>query len=203
MIQQVNLYRPVPQVGLTLDPGMMLRAVAALAFALAATTAYLALARSWSASAAGRLEARLGERQAELARLARVIESELSPGRVQDRAQALESERAAKQAVLAELDAGTIGRTQGFSRELRALSAGRVEGVWLTRFAFLEGGSQLVLAGRALRADDVPRLFERLGQSDALAGTEFREFRLTRERTAAPLDFEARTRAGEAEEKPS
>lgn len=203
MIQQVNLYQPSLSAPEPLAPHWMARALLALVLALVAATGYFALARRWSESAVGSLERQLEARQAELARLARAIEAQLGESTYAERARALEQDRASKRALLDQLANGSLDRVEGFSRELRALSAGRVEGVWLTRFAFSRGGSELVLSGHALRAEDIPLLLEQLGQTETFAGTEFREFRLSRPERGAALSFEARTRPAEPASEPA
>ncbi|HET7199599.1 MAG TPA: PilN domain-containing protein, partial [Burkholderiales bacterium] len=71
-----------------------------------------------------------------------------------------------------------------YSEYLRAFARQTVQGVWLTGIQISEGGEQLSLTGRAVRADLVPVLIGRLRQEPVLRGR--------------PLDALAITRTGSA-----
>jgi hypothetical protein len=84
--------------------------------------------------------------------------------------------------VLAALETGGLGDPDGFSRYLTALAKQRVDGVWLTRIAVSAADSQLVLAGRMLRAELLPAYIRVLNRDEALRGKRFGELRLVTQR---------------------
>jgi hypothetical protein len=86
---------------------------------------------------------------------------------------AIESEVVALEAVAARLGAGALGRTTGFTSQLRALARGSTDGVWLTGIRFDNAGAQIALEGKALDAARVPLLIERLRRAPEFAGTTF------------------------------
>src|SRR5262252_8789507 len=86
---------------------------------------------------------------------------------------AVESEVVALEAVATRLGAGALGRTTGFTAQLRALARGNTDGVWLTGIRFDNAGAQIALEGKALDAARVPTLIERLRRAPEFAGTTF------------------------------
>lgn len=82
-----------------------------------------------------------------------------------------EAEVVALEAVAAQLSAGLLGRTTGFTAPLRALATGRTDGVWLTAVRFDNAGAQVALEGKALDAARVPALIERLRRLPQFSGT--------------------------------
>ncbi len=97
-----------------------------------------------------------------------------------ERKKALEASLAGQTQALAAFDAGTLGRTEGYSDLLRALARISMEGVWLTRVQFAEGSGELSLTGRATRAELLPAYLERLRSDDALRGQAFSRLEVTR-----------------------
>jgi Tfp pilus assembly protein PilN len=102
-----------------------------------------------------------------------------------ERKKTLDASLASQTQALAALDSGALGRAQGYSELLRALARVSMEGVWLTRIQFAEGGGELSIAGRATRADLVPVYLERLRSEAALRGQQFSRLEVTRP-AAAP-----------------
>jgi len=86
---------------------------------------------------------------------------------------AVEGEVVALEAVATRLGAGALGRTTGFTAQLRALARGNTDGVWLTGIRFDNAGAQIALEGKALDAARVPTLIERLRRAPEFAGTTF------------------------------
>src|SRR5882724_4533418 len=72
--------------------------------------------------------------------------------KVQQELNAAEEEVIALEAVATQLGAGALGRTTGFTAQLRALARGTTDGVWLTGIHFDNSGAQLALEGKALDA---------------------------------------------------
>ncbi len=70
---------------------------------------------------------------------------------------------------------------QSFSTFLLALSVIQEKNLWLTHIKIFEGGKALMLTGRALEADAVPRYFEKLTELSVFADMDFKVFDLTRD----------------------
>jgi Tfp pilus assembly protein PilN len=102
-----------------------------------------------------------------------------------ERKKALEASLAGHTQVLAVFESGELGQAEGYSEVLRALARISIEGVWLTRIQFAEGGGKLSIAGRATRADLVPAYLERLRSEAALRGQKFSKLEVTRTAAAA------------------
>jgi len=68
---------------------------------------------------------------------------------------------------------GEIGNANGYSDYMRAFSRQIVTGVWLTGFSIGAGGSDITLAGRALRPELVPAYLSRLSNEPTMRGRSF------------------------------
>lgn len=55
-----------------------------------------------------------------------------------------------------------------------------LENVWLERIEFADAGESISLAGRTLRAEDVPSFLRRLREEEVFAGRRFRTFEIER-----------------------
>ena len=84
-----------------------------------------------------------------------------------------ELEVASLEAVATRLSSGALGRTSGFTGQMRALARGTTDGLWLTGIRFDNIGAQIVLEGKSLDAARVPLLIERLRRAPQFAGTTF------------------------------
>lgn len=90
----------------------------------------------------------------------------------------LEARLRNRQEVMAALQGGVVGTTDGFSEYLRVLSRQGIEGLWLTGFDISAGGTELTLSGRTLSADLVPAYLQRLNQEKPLQGRQFATMRI-------------------------
>jgi hypothetical protein len=79
----------------------------------------------------------------------------------------------ALQRVTTMLRQGEIGNARGYSDYMRAFSRQIVDGVWLTGFSIGAGGSDIALAGRALRPELVPAYLSRLSSEPTMRGRAF------------------------------
>jgi len=87
--------------------------------------------------------------------------------------------------------AGLARAGSGYAEPLRALARLRVEGVWLTSVSLLGEPGELSLAGRALRAELVPRYIDRLTRDPALRGRRFATLAIERDAPAKAGDGSA------------
>lgn len=74
--------------------------------------------------------------------------------------------------------------TASYAEPLRALARQRVDGVWLTSITLAGDTGDLSLAGRALRAELVPRYIARLTGDPALRGRRFATLAIERDAPA-------------------
>lgn len=181
MSQQINLYSPIfrkqPKVFSALT---MLQAFALIVVVVAVFSYSISLQTSV-------LEIRAAESgrqlKSELERL-KAYGAGASPAErakaLADRKKALEASLASQTQALAAFDSSALGRSEGYSELLRALARTSMEGVWLTRIQFAEGGGELSITGRATRAELVPAYLERLRSQKALRGQEFSRLEITR-----------------------
>jgi Tfp pilus assembly protein PilN len=188
MSQQINLYAPVfrkqskvfSAVTMAQGLGLIVLVVAVFCYAISLQTSLLETRAKSSSS----------ELQAELERLKAYG---ATPGErakaLAERRKALESSLAKTNEALKAFDAGTVGRTEGYSELLRALARRSMEGVWLTRIEFTEPSGELSLAGRASRAELVPAYLERLRGEQALRDNAFGRVEVTRPAKMPYVEF--------------
>ena len=187
MSQQINLYSPIFRKQRKVFSALtMLQAFALIAVVVAVFSYWISLQTSV-------LEIRAAESvrqlKSELERLKAYGAGESPAERAKalaDRKKALEASLASQTQALAAFDSGALGRAEGYSELLRALARTSMEGVWLTRIQFAEGGGELSITGRATRADLVPAYLERLRSQKALRGQEFSRLEITR---GPPVEF--------------
>jgi Tfp pilus assembly protein PilN len=184
--QQINLYSPI----FRKQPKVFSALTMVQAFALIAVV--VAVFSYWISLQTSVLEIRAAESarqlKSELERLKAYGAGDSPAERAKalaDRKKALEASLASQTQALAAFDSGALGRAEGYSELLRALARTSMEGVWLTRIQFAEGG-ELSITGRATRAGLVPAYLERLRSQKALRGQEFSRLEITR---GPPVEF--------------
>ena len=187
--QQVNLYQPAAE--------QQCGPLDARAFLLICGVTLTALMCVWGIGTwqVGRLsrDARRLERQQQqteqtLNALGSADLSNANSSTMEARVHRLQVELVTSRRVLALLQAGTIGRTGGFSDELAALARRPVRGLWLQRVALSAVGDPMSLSGEVLDPDLVPRYLHALATQPALSGVHFERLviRLARPRRSGP-----------------
>ncbi|HYX65554.1 MAG TPA: hypothetical protein VE935_15160 [Burkholderiales bacterium] len=91
----------------------------------------------------------------------------------------LESEIKLRQATLQALATGELGNTAGFSEFFAALGREAMTGIWLTRIHIGDAGNDLVIEGRALRAELLPSYLRALSREAMMRGRRVTEMKLT------------------------
>lgn len=89
---------------------------------------------------------------------------------------------------------------QRYSEYFLGLASATLDGLWLEQLEVSDNGEQLRLAGRALRAELLPRLLQLLREQEAFAGHSFGEVIMRRDDDAglrSALQFELQTAATE------
>ena len=177
MSQQINLYHPIFRKekkkfsarAMAQAGGAIVAGVVVLygfnAWQLRGLRAELKQAEAQQATAANRLD--------ELTRRLGVKGGKSELARLRDEVTARERLRA----LLAQ---GGIGNSKGYSDFFVALARQHLNGLWLTRLDIGGGGDNMVLEGRSVLPDLVPRYMQRLSTERALAGRDFQVFRLAR-----------------------
>ena len=178
MSQQINLYNPAFE---RKQKPFSLRAMAlSLALIVGGLLAVYGYAAVHTRSAE-RTAAQLGEQvkmqRAQLVKLAQLPVRMPSKALEADVAR-LEAEVKARQTSLQALGAGELGNTAGMSEFLAALGRQAIPGVWLTSVTIGESGNELLVQGRALRAELVPAFLRALGKEPVMRGRRITELKL-------------------------
>ncbi|MDX1517869.1 MAG: hypothetical protein R3288_13575 [Woeseiaceae bacterium] len=85
---------------------------------------------------------------------------------------------AQRQAVLNLVQGTSLGNTDGFSAQLRALSRQDVDGIWLTHIVLSGQGDRTRLEGRAFRPELIPVYVQDLTSEPAFASQRFHRFEI-------------------------
>ena len=174
MSQQINLYNPA------LRRRRELLSANYLAIALVVVLAGVVGGAVYGRQLADRAEARAraveAELQADQARLTAAAKAAADhkpdPVLVRDLAQAKELVLA-KGEVLAILESGRIGTTEGFSDYLRGFARQSMDGLWLTGFEIGPGGLEMEIRGRMVNQSLLPRYIQRLDSEARFQGRRF------------------------------
>ncbi len=187
MSQQINLFNPALRKQRdhisAHNLGLAVAGVLALLVALTVFSGWRADQRHAEAQA---LDKQLKTEQARLAALAQQV-AELKPdARIAAELAKAESLLAARKEVIAVLQNGVIGKTEGYSENMRALARQSVTGLWLTGFAISGGGNETEIHGRTLSADLVPAYIRRLNAEKVFNGRGFAALDMKRVVEEAP-----------------
>lgn len=98
----------------------------------------------------------------------------------------LRAERKAGLSMLRALGERSERETTSFSSLLTALARQDLEGIWLERVAFADAGASILIEGRTLEADDVPRFLRGLGSEPSFEDRRFRRFEMDRGAGSSP-----------------
>ena len=85
----------------------------------------------------------------------------------------LELQLKGEEAVLAVLNGGQLGNTEGYSAYMRAFARQIVGGLWLTDFSIQGAGMNMQIGGRTMRAENVPLYIRHLNQEPSTRGRIF------------------------------
>jgi len=87
----------------------------------------------------------------------------------------------------------------GYSDYFRAFARQYINGMWLTGIKILGAGESLVLEGKSVDPELVPKFLQKLSNESVLVGIEFQHFKLQRaydeeqEKLASAIDFSVAT----------
>jgi len=81
-----------------------------------------------------------------------------------------------KQLVLSILSDKKLGNTEGFTKHFEGLARQSINGLWITRAHFIEGGTVLDIQGKSRAPELVPKYLQGLSSERAFKGSEFNSF---------------------------
>jgi Tfp pilus assembly protein PilN len=179
MSQQINLYNPLfEKKEQPFSARTMSQALALIAVGVATMHVYAA----YQARSAERVAAQLGQQII----VQREQVATLSKAGAPTRSKALETEIArleaevkTRQTTLQALNTGELGNTAGFSEFLAALGRQTMPGIWLSSITIANSGNDLVVQGRALRADLMPAFLRALNSEPMMRGRRVTELKLS------------------------
>ena len=186
MTQQINLYNPVfLKSNPALEPSAWLAyAVAVVLVAVLGATALAQQRRQQLEAQAAAIEAGIKAEQEKSVDLAAQKAARKKTPELEAERMRLEMHVRARADGLALIRSGAIGSTIGFSGHMRALARQSLSGLWLTGFSIANNGSEVVLRGRMLDADLLPRFLTRLGAEKAFAGRAFKTLSIDQPKSA-------------------
>ena len=88
----------------------------------------------------------------------------------------LEQDIINKQLVLSILSDKKLGNTDGFIKHFEGLARQSINGLWITRAHFIEGGTVLDIQGKSRTPELVPKYLQGLSTESAFKGSEFNSF---------------------------
>jgi hypothetical protein len=172
--QQINLFNPIFLKQKKYFSAVTMAQALGLIFvgsaALSAYTGYRLTALSKEAEATS---ARLAAVQAQSSQVNSQYAPKQKAKSLEEDIRKSESEIKSLQHILAVLQKGEFGNTDGYAEYMRAFSRQIMSGVWLTGFGIYGAGTDILLQGRALKPDLVPAYITRLKREPALQGKSF------------------------------
>jgi hypothetical protein len=195
VVQQINLYQDEFRKKTDwLCARTLMQGIVVLAVAMGIHSALSFL----SFSNVSRDYAQLQQDQATLARQVELARTQFPPRakdqRLAEQIASLEADLVTKRRVLDTLGEQSFGNTAGFAAHFSALARQRIDGLWLTRLAIDQGGTQVGIRGATLEPELVPRYLQRLSDEQVFSGTEFKRLLMQRpEQDGGRIDFDLST----------
>jgi hypothetical protein len=189
--QQVNLYNPLfERKKKPFSVRTMGVALGFMVLAFVALYTYAAIKTHSAERLAAQLAQQVIVQRDQVTKLAAV------PARTPDRSleaevARLDAEVRSRQTTLRALATGELGNTAGFSEFLAALGRRAVPGVWLTSVTIGESGNELIVQGRALRADLMPSFLRGLNDEPVMRGRKITEMKLAAKAAPKPAEGNA------------
>lgn len=172
MSQQINLFNPIFLKQKKIFSAMtMAQALLAILVGAVAFAAFAAFQVTKLEGEVKRGEARAKAEEARLARVSTEFSARKRSAALADEVQRTERELKVREDIVGLLSSGALGETGGVSSYLRALARQNLNGLWLTGFELT--GKDMILSGRALRAELLPEYLRRLGREPVMQGRQF------------------------------
>lgn len=175
MSQQINLFNPLfLRKEKYFSARTMLQSLGLIAIGLAVFYAYAQMQTRELERLAGDYGRQLASQREQFIQLGNLGSSKLLEAEVAR----LEADGRARRSVLAMMQGGEFGNTEGFSRYFAAFGRHAMRGVWLTGFSVGESGNELKIRGRVLYPDLVPAYLKALNNEDVMRGRLVTELKL-------------------------
>jgi Tfp pilus assembly protein PilN len=174
MSQQINLYNPIflktkkALSALALLQSFVLITIGAFGVAL-----YASLQANNLQSGADTVSAQLRAVEAQVSVLRAQNSGQLKNTSLETALAKTEAEIKAKQQIADVLKSRDFGNTQGYSSYMSAFARQIPNGVWLTGFTILGGGSEIALQGRTLKPELVALYVSQLKRESIMQGKSF------------------------------
>ena len=184
MSQQINLFNPLfMRKEKHFSARTMLQSLGLIAAGLVALYAYALVQTHELRRLAADYDRQAGAQRAQLIALGNKGQSKLLEAEVAR----LESDVQSRRSVLALVQGGDVGNTQGVSQYFAAFARHPVQGVWLTGFSVGEDGNELRVRGRVLYPDLIPAYLKILNRDAVMRGRLVTELKLVaKEEPATP-----------------
>ena len=186
MSQQINLYNPLfLRQEKHFSARTMTQALAVIVLSMAALYVYAMLESRSAERNAQRYHEQLAAQRDQLVKLTAQLAGQGKSKTLENEVVRFEADLKARTATLEALSTGELGNTAGFSSYFAAFGRQTLPGIWLTGFTIADSGNDLVIGGRALRADLVPDYIAALNKETVMRGRRITEMKLYA-REAAP-----------------
>jgi len=175
MSQQINLFNPLfLRKEKYFSARTMLQALGLIALGIAALYAYAVFQTRGLERAAAENARQLTGQRDQLVQLGGQGHSKLLEAEVAR----LDAEVKERRALVAKLQGGELGNTDGFSQYFAAFGRHPMRGVWLTGFSVGDSGNELKIRGRVLYPDLVPAYLKSLNAEDVMRGRQVTDLKL-------------------------
>jgi hypothetical protein len=185
--QQINLYNPLfLRQEKHFSARTMMQALAVIAIGIAVLYAYALFDSRAAERNVQSYRDQLTTQRDQLVKLTAQIAAHGKSKTLEIEVARYEADLKARAATLEALNTGQFGNTSGFSSFLAAFGRTALPGVWLTGFTIGDSGNELLVNGRALRADLVPDYLAALNGETMMRGRRVTEMKLA-SKEAAPV----------------
>lgn len=179
MSQQINLYNPLfLKQEKYFSARTMAQALGLILIGLVTLCAYALIETRRGENAARQYGEQVTMQREQLAKLTAQLASQGRSKPLEAELARLEREVNVRQATLDALGAGGLGNNAGFSEFFAAFGRQAMPGVWLTGITVDGSGTDLTVAGRALRAELVPAYIRKLSEEPMMRGRRVTDMKL-------------------------
>lgn len=179
MSQQINLYNPLfLKKEKDFSARTMVRALGVVCVGIAAVFVLGGLQTRSAERLAGQYREQVTRQRDQLVSLGGQITAPARSKALAAEIAHLEGEIKARQAALQALGGNELGNTAGFSEFFAALGRRALSGVWLTHIQISDAGNDLLVEGRALRAELMPTYLAALNQEPMMRGRRVTQLKL-------------------------
>ena len=189
MSQQINLYNPLfLKQEKHFSARTIVRALAVVLLAIVGVFVSTWLQTRSAERLASRYRDQVASQRDQLVKLGAQLAPPTRSKALEAELARLESDIKLREAMLQALSGGELGNTTGFSEFFAALGRQALSGVWLTRIRISDAGNDLLVEGRALRAELMPSYLRALNREAMMRGRRVTEMKLAAASGKSPAD---------------